>query len=111
MCLFARTLYLTQGGAVLESEFQAELITELRHTFDGCFILKNDANYLQGVPDLLLLVNDKWAMLEVKASARSAKQPNQDYYIDKLSRMGFGAFIYPENKALVIEALYRYFSQ
>ena len=94
---------------MLESEFQSQLIKELEHAFDGCVIMKNDANYRQGFPDLLILVGDKWACLEVKAGAHASHQPNQDYWIDYLSRMGFGAFVFPENKDLVIEKLYEYF--
>lgn len=95
---------------MLESEFQSQLIKELEHAFDGCVIMKNDANYRQGFPDLLLLVGDKWACLEVKAGAYASRQPNQDYWVDYLSRMGFGAYVYPENKDQVIEELYEYFS-
>lgn len=87
---------------MLERTYQAHLIKRIRSMFDGCFILKNDTEYLQGVPDLLILYRDRWAMLEVKASARSRTQPNQDYYVDLLDEMSFAAFIYPENEEDVL---------
>ena len=88
-----------------ESEFQASLIRELKSRFPGCIVLKNDANYIQGFPDLLLLVEDKWFALEVKATRRSSVQPNQEYYIDILDQMSFATFIYPDNKEEVIHEI------
>jgi hypothetical protein len=92
---------------MLEREFQARLIKELHAIFPGCIILKNDPNYKQGVPDLILLWEDRWAMLEVKASGRARHRPNQDYYVDLLDRMSFAAFISPDNKEHVLDALQR----
>ena len=82
----------------LERDFQAKLIKELKVMFKGCIIVKNDPNYIQGIPDLLILYNDRWAALEVKKSATAHHQPNQEYYVDLMDQMSFAAFIYPENK-------------
>lgn len=90
---------------MLEREYQARLVKKLRKLFPDCVILKNDPDYLQGIPDLLILHGGRWAMLEVKASARSAIQPNQSYYVDKLAEMSFAAFIYPSNEQDVLSAL------
>lgn len=88
-----------------ESKFQSELIKELKDIFKDCVILKNDASYLQGVPDILILYKNKWAMLEVKASAHARVRPNQEYYVDLLNDMSFAAFIYPENKEEILNEL------
>lgn len=88
-----------------ESEFQSKLIKELKMIFEGCVVLKNDANYIQGFPDLLILFEDKWAALEVKRSENSPTQPNQEYYVDILDGMSFAGFIYPENKEEVLSDL------
>ena len=40
---------------MLESKFQAGLIKELKERFPGCMVLKNDPNYIQGIPDLTVL--------------------------------------------------------
>lgn len=90
---------------MLESVYQARLIEKLNRLFPGCVILKNDSGYLQGIPDLLVLFGDRWAMLEVKATEFSLTQPNQSYYIDKLDQMSFAAFVYPENERDVLNAL------
>lgn len=92
-----------------ESEFQSRLIKELGVVLPGCFILKNDSSYRQGIPDLLVLWNNRWAMLEVKASATAGHEPNQDVYIQQFDNMSFGAFIYPENKEAVLNALQQAF--
>lgn len=94
---------------MLERKFQADLIYELRETFPGCYILKNDANYIQGFPDLLILFQDRWACLEVKNSPKAHLQPNQDYYLKKLNHMSYAALVYPENKDEVIAALRTHF--
>lgn len=88
-----------------ENKYQTELIKILRVRFPGCFILKNDSGYMQGVPDLLVLFKDKWAMLEVKASANDPFQPNQEYYLQELDKMSFAACIYPANEEEVLDAL------
>lgn len=92
-----------------ENKYQRDLIRKLSRLLPGCLILKNDPNYLQGVPDLLILHGDMWAMLEVKASDKAHVQPNQKLYVDRLCRMGFARFVYPENEKEVLEELQTYF--
>jgi hypothetical protein len=88
-----------------ESVYQAKVIKELRLRFPDCFILKNDSSYIQGVPDLIILYGDQWAMLEVKVSGSARSQPNQQHYVSMLNEMSFAAFIYPENEEEVFDAL------
>lgn len=94
---------------IREREFQAELIRDIKERFDGCIVLKNDPNYIQGFPDLLVLHKDKWAALECKRSKRAPKQSNQDYYVSKLDKMSFACFIYPENKEEILDELQQSF--
>lgn len=93
----------------LESKFQRELIEELEMIFPGCLIMKQDENYRQGIPDLVIFYKDKWAMLENKRSENSPHRPNQDYYVDICNKMSFARFIYPENKEEVINGLRKHF--
>lgn len=95
---------------MLESKFQANLIKEIKENLPGCIVMKNDSSYLQGIPDLLILHEDKWGCLEVKKSANAKHQPNQDYYVDKMNNMSFARFIYPENKTDVLNDICKYFS-
>lgn len=85
-----------------ESQYQAQLIRKLRSLFPNCVILKNDPTYIQGIPDLVIFFEDRWAFLEVKANARSAHSPNQDYYVERLNEMSFAAFIYPSNEEVIL---------
>lgn len=94
---------------MLESEFQAALIRELKKRFPGCIVMKNDAGYLQGIPDLLVLYHDNWAALECKKSAKAARQPNQEYYVGKMDEMSFARFICPENEEEVLYELQQTF--
>ena len=89
----------------LEKIFQSELIKELKALFPGCIILKNDPTYIQGIPDLLILFEDKWAALEVKKSITASHRPNQEVYVNKMGRMSYANFIYPENKEVVLNEL------
>ena len=94
---------------MLESKFQASLIKDLKDKFPGCIVMKNDSSYIQGIPDLLVLYEDKWASLEVKQSAKARKQPNQEYYVDKMNDMSFSRVIYPENREVVLSELQQAF--
>ena len=88
-----------------ERDFQSNLIKKLHDRMPEAIVMKNDSAYIQGIPDLLILHNDKWAALECKRSATAKHQPNQEYYIDKMSKMSYAAFIFPENETEVLDAL------
>lgn len=92
-----------------ERDFQAWLIKELKQRFPNCIVMKTDPTYIQGLPDLLILHNDKWAALEVKRSANAHHQPNQEYYINKMNEMSFAEFIFPEIVEDILDALEDYF--
>ena len=93
----------------LERNFQAKLIKELKELFPGCIVLKNDPNYIQGIPDLTILWKGHWALLECKRAPKSDRQNNQPYYIQKASEMSFASFIFPENKQEVLHDLQQAF--
>jgi hypothetical protein len=92
-----------------ENRYQAKLIKKLEEMFPGCVILKNDSSYKQGMLDLTILYNERWASLEVKDSESSSTRPNQEYYIERLDNMSFAAKIYPENEREVLSALQQTF--
>jgi hypothetical protein len=92
-----------------ENQFQSALIKELKKIFPGCMVLKNDSSYYQGIPDLLVLYKDKWAMLECKRSSTATHRPNQDYYIEKFGEMSYASFISPDNKEEVLDELQQTF--
>lgn len=92
-----------------ESRYQADLTDKLRVILPGCFILKNDPSYIQGVPDLTILFENRWAMLEIKRNSRASVQPNQGYYIELLDEMSFASFIEPSTEEDVLYELQRSF--
>ena len=92
-----------------ENKFQADLIKEVKIRFPGAVVMKNDPTYIQGIPDLTILWNDKWGMLECKKNAKSSKRPNQEYWVKRLDAMSFASFIFPENKEEVLDELERSF--
>lgn len=89
----------------LERDFQAELIKKLRVMLPACYIQKNNPNHQQGIPDLLIIWMNQWAVLEVKKSAHETPRPNQAYFVEKFNEMSFASFIYPENEKEVLDAL------
>lgn len=93
-----------------ESDYQADLIKTIKNDLgtDDLDILKNDADYRQGIPDLLVVYKDRHAYLEAKISETAPHRPNQDFYIEKAKRNSFGAFIYPENQEQVLMDMYAY---
>ena len=90
---------------MLERDFQKNLIRDLKQLFPGCVVMKNDANYIQGIPDIVILYGKKWAALELKKSKNASHRPNQDYYVDKFNEMSYSAFVYPENKEEILDEL------
>lgn len=95
--------------AKLESKFQKELMDKIKKKYPGCVVLKNDSSYIQGFPDWTILYKDKWAVLEAKREKGAKKQPNQEYYVDRLNSMSFSRFVYPENSEQVLEDLHKIF--
>ena len=100
---------MAKGTTKLERDFQSKLIKELKKIFVGCLVMKLDSGYIQGIPDLLILYKNKWAVLECKKSANATKQPNQEHYVGLLNEMSFSRFIYPENKEEVLSDLLKAF--
>ena len=96
--------------SMLENKFQSKLIKEIKDKFPGCMVLKNDPTYIQGVPDLTVFHESKWAALEVKKDAKAHKQPNQEYYVGKMDDMSFARFVCPENKDEVLNDLDKHFN-
>lgn len=92
-----------------ENQYQAELKKRLKNMFPGCLVTKLDSSDIQGIPDLLILYKNKWAILEVKKDAEALHRPNQDYYVNKLNDMSFSRFIFPENEEEVLNELYKAF--
>lgn len=88
-----------------ENKFQAGLKKKLKTMFPGCIVTKLDSSDIQGIPDLLVLYKDKWAVLEVKKEAKASHRPNQDYYVEKMDEMSFSRFIFPENEEDVLNEL------
>ena len=89
----------------LERDYQVIVLAKIRKMFPSCIILKNDSSYMQGIPDWLILNEDRWAILEFKRDSKSSYQPNQPYYITLLNNMSFCAAIYPENEEEVLRGL------
>ena len=88
-----------------ENKFQAELIKDLKSRFPGCMVLKNDPDYIQGIPDLTIFYGKRWATLECKRSESATHRPNQEYYVDKMNSMSYSRFIFPENKEAILDEL------
>lgn len=89
----------------MEGKFQTEFRKQLEELFPGCIVLKGMANRRQGIPDLFMFWEDRWAAFELKRSENAERQPNQEYYIDQLDAMSFAAFVYPENVSEVLDDL------
>jgi hypothetical protein len=92
-----------------ESDFQGNLIKDLKKRFPGCIVIKNDPTYIQGIPDLTIFYKRHWATLECKKTQKAHHQPNQEYYVKLMNDMSYSAFIFPENKEVILNELERTF--
>ena len=95
-----------------ENKFQGELISEIEARMPECMVLKNDPNFIQGIPDLTILCPVTWATLEVKRSIDEAEdfRPNQEFYVKKMNEMSYSAVVYPENKEEVLDEIQQTFT-
>ncbi len=91
-----------------ESVIQKRIIDKIKARLPGAIVLKNDPNYIQGIPDLSVMYEDKWAMLEVKRHEDSSRQPNQEHYVNKANYMSYGRFISGDNEDEVIDELFEF---
>jgi hypothetical protein len=91
----------------LESDFVHDVLKpRLEAEFPGCVIIKQDPNTsFQGVPDHLVLFEDKWAALETKRGKNSTRRPNQEYYVNRFGDMSYAAFVHPGNLEEVMDDL------
>lgn len=92
-----------------ESGFQKSVKDEIENGFPGSIVIKTDPSLKNGIPDLIILYEDKWAALEVKRSKNAPHRPGQDYYIHRMNKMSFASFVYPENRKEVLNELQRSF--
>ena len=97
--------------AKLESKYQKQLMDKIKKLYPGCVVVKNDSGYIQGFPDWSIFYKDKWAILETKREEDASKQPNQEYYVNKLDEMSFSRFVYPENEKEVLSDLSQHFNR
>jgi Holliday junction resolvase-like predicted endonuclease len=82
----------------MEKKLQSQIIKYLKSK--GAYVLKNDATYRQGVPDLAFWHSDLNGFIEVKADSKSPFQPLQQATIKKLQDMSiFCEVIHSENWA------------
>lgn len=96
---------------MLEREFQAEVVRDLRSIFPDATVILPDSSRQQGIADIIILIEGHWAALEVKRSAKAPYRPNQEYYIEKYKQYTYAAFIYPENKEEILNEIQRAFPQ
>lgn len=90
----------------LENAYQASLKKKIEARIPGCYVLKNDPSFFQGVPDLVVLhPSGSWATLEVKREANAAHRPNQDYYVNDMNNKSYSSFIFPENEEEVLNEM------
>lgn len=94
---------------ITENAYQRKLIQKLKRAFPEAMVLKNDPNYIQGIPDLIIVCGPQWAALEVKRSESSPARPNQEYYIETMQEMSYARFIYPENEREIFDELEQLF--
>lgn len=88
-----------------ETKYQQDLVKKLHELFPDCIVIRGDPSRIQGVPDLIIFFEDRWAALEVKTSENAPQQPNQEWYVERMNEMSFASFIWPEVEAEVFSEL------
>lgn len=78
-----------------EGRYQDSLIDRIEAAFPNAVVLKTDPSYIQGFPDLLVLLGDKWVAAEVKKSKDEPYQPNQPWWLSYLDSLGSAVRVDP----------------
>ena len=93
-----------------EGDYQNKLCEKIRERIPGALIMKTDPTFIQGIPDLLIVKDKRWAALEVKKGKKASHRPNQDFYVNKMNNWSYAAVIFPENEKEIIDELERTFT-
>ena len=95
-----------------EGKFKTALKKEIENRLPGSMVFYLNPNDIKGIPDLEVLYESRWAVLEAKASEEDYRKDianpekmSQSYYVKKMNEMSFAAFIFPENKEEVLNAM------
>ena len=83
---------------MLEKDFKRITKWRIKEMFPDCFI-----------HEMMCQFGSKWALLEFKKSKKAPHRPNQEYYVNRFNKMGYSAFIYPENADYILQQLKEYF--
>lgn len=94
----------------LERDYQLVLMEKIESKFPGCQIFNLTPLRILGIPDLLLLYENHWAMLETKRAIGSHRQALQEHYIALFDDMSFARFIDPSTEREILNELQRSFS-
>ena len=93
-----------------ESNFRTNFLKDFKALSPDIIIEFADPNRRNGIPDVIIFYKKKHARLETKRSKNASKRLHQQYYIDYFNSQGiYAAFLTPENKEEVFNALRRYF--
>lgn len=97
---------------MLETDYQNKILKPAIHErFPGCFVFKQDESQCQGIPDLIVLYGNQYAIIECKRSAKAKYRPNQEFYLDMFTKWNVLAMTsYPENFEWTLEMLEGYFN-
>ena len=92
----------------LEAQFKKRFIDRFKNRMDELEIpleVEQQKSNRRSWLDTIFLGPCVWAMLEFKKDEDANHQPNQDYYVDKLNRMCYAAFVSPENEEMVFNEM------
>lgn len=93
-----------------EATFRTKFLKDVKDLSPDIIIEFADPQRRNGIPDVIIFYKKKFARIETKKSKNASKRLHQQYYIDYFNNQGiYAAFLTPENKEEVFNALRRYF--
>lgn len=91
----------------LEGPYKTYLRHRIEAELPGSIVIRAETGYIQGFPDLGILFDRNCGWLEAKTGPKAKLQPNQEYWVERLSGLCFASFIYPEIEEEVLNELYK----
>lgn len=95
---------------MLESKFKKQFVSKLRDILPFVEFFEPDPERTRSAPDMLVVGRRTWAALEFKRSKDATHRANQDRNIERLNKLGYATFVYPENEMEVLNDLEELFT-
>ena len=102
----------SQEDLILKSEtvFSREFRQAISKVYPETIWIRTSPNQIQGIPDWIMLYQNRYFVFEFKKYEGAPSRPNQPYYVALLNDWSYARFVYPENREEVLDEVFKILS-